>query len=41
MEIANDQYKKETECMKQIQTDIQEIKNSNESWQNHLNETEV
>lgn len=40
METVNDQYRKQMECMKQIQTDIQEVKNSIESWQNHLNKTE-
>lgn len=35
-ETLNEQYREELEGMKQTQRDIQEIKNSTESWQNSL-----
>ena len=40
METLNEEYKKQTECMKQIQRDIQEIKNSIEIYKTCLNESE-
>ena len=40
METLNEQYRKEIECMKQIQRDIQEITTSITRRQNCLNESE-
>lgn len=40
METFNEQFRKEIECMKQIQRNIQEIETSFKSWQKGLKETE-